>query len=125
VPADETYDVPEALRRVPEGWPALPGTGQPYEERFVVPDGARLAAPPAMPWPGSVAVFRVTGDPADVVEAAVPRGASRRTSQRTQGGADITSVIDFAPSPYGSVTAEVVDRPGRPPLLLVEHDATD
>jgi hypothetical protein len=125
VPADGTYGVPRELRDVPEGWRALPRSGRQYEDRLVVPDGARLIAPPGAPWPGSVAVFEVTGDPPAVVEAAVPRGSVRRVSRRSQQGAEIATVYGSDVSPYGTVIGEVVERRGRTPLLLVEHDATD
>jgi hypothetical protein len=124
--ADESYGVGRSGRDVPDYWPPLPNTGRQYEDWLAVPEGTKLAAPPAMPWPGSVAVFWVTGDPFDVVQAATPRGAGvRRVLSREQAGARITTGYANSPSPTGTVTAEVVERPGQETYLLVEHDATD
>jgi hypothetical protein len=126
VALDDTYGVDDVWRDVPDDWPPLPGEGHRYEALLTVPDGTELVAPPAFPLTGSVAVFRVTGDPSEVIQAATPRNAAlRRVLTRRQEGAQIRTGYASSPSPTGTVNVEVVERPGRPTYLMVEHDATD
>jgi hypothetical protein len=113
---------------VPDDWPRLPEAGEQYERSLTVREGSELLTHPAMPWSawGSVAVFRVTGDPRAVVESFLNgRAGAERFRTRDQDGARIRTAYTNSPSPSGSVWAETVERDGQTTYLIVEHDATD
>jgi hypothetical protein len=118
---------------LPSRWPALPGSGEPYEADVVqaplrVPRGAELVAPPIVDpgqyLDGSSALFRADGDPAEVVDDLVQRGAEvhRRNTFRARASDNAELQWDWG---GGTYAATATRRGDGPTWLLVVHGTTD
>ena len=125
---------PPLLPAFAPSWPALPAEGEPYEvdplprqpPPLTVLPGVELVA---HPWfseccgtPGSSqAVFRVTGDPRNVLSSYL-EGRNGTRSERTEG--DATVLVGRGNDGH-SYDMEIVLRPGEPTYMSLTHVPMD
>lgn len=122
---------------LPRDWPALAEVGEPYESGIAQPPlrvepGTELVAHPSLsgtcgPSTGSTAVFRVTGDPREILVALAEQqfGGQNDASPVRKEDVDDVELLKISWTNGGSYTVTAAIRPGEPTWMLVDHCVSD